>query len=180
MMLVLRVFPVAVDSLVCGRLAGQTAGFVCGPLLLAHIAKIKLAHDVEKRGQIRTVLIIAVDVIANGDKMDAMLPENDLCEIACLQIFTAHTGHIFHDHCADFFRFNILDHLLPGGPLKIPAGPAIVRIMDTILKTMLSRIVLQEYFLISDRITVALQFVIAGKTLVKRSYFRFRLPAVHV
>ena len=62
--------------------------------------------------------------------LDVMLPENDLCIISRLQVFAAHAAHVFYDHSADLFRFNVPDQLLPGGAFKIAARPAVISVMN--------------------------------------------------
>lgn len=65
MVLVLRVFPVSVDSTVGGRLTGFAFDTNSGALLAAQITKIPLIHNIEERGQFIAVLIVAVHAVGD-------------------------------------------------------------------------------------------------------------------
>ena len=51
-------------------------------------------HDVEEGRKLVAVLVITVHAVGNGNKVDAMLPEEYLCVKAGLQIVTPRPAHI--------------------------------------------------------------------------------------
>ena len=180
MVLLVRVFSVPVNFMVRRGNPRPGAGLIRGFLLPAEITKIKLVHDIQDRGKLATILIGAVNAVADSDETDAMLPEEYFGVISGLQVIASDPAHVFRQHSRDLSRFNVRDQPFPGGPFKVSAAPAIVRIMDAIQKAMLCGIQFQVFFLVGDGIAVPGEVVITRKALVKRGSFIFRLPAVHV
>ena len=126
MVFVLRVFLVTVNGTVGGGLAGLSLDADGGFLLAAQVAQIPLVHDVEEGGKLIAVLVIAVHAVCDGDKVDAVLPEEHLRVKAGLQIVTPCPAHILDDHMGNLARLNVCDELLPCWTLKVAAAPAVV------------------------------------------------------
>src|SRR5699024_11211992 len=84
--LVLRVFFVAIDGIVGGGLACLAFDTVCCRNLFGLVTQIPFVHDIEKGGKLAAVLFLAVNVIGNSDKMNPILPEHYLGVKAGLQI----------------------------------------------------------------------------------------------
>ena len=94
MVFVLRVFLIAVDGAVGGWLAGFPLDPNGGFLLAAQVTKIPFVHDVEEGRKLVAVLVITVHAVGNGNKVNAVLPEEYLCVKAGLQIVTPRPAHI--------------------------------------------------------------------------------------
>ena len=118
---VLRVFPVAVDGMGGGMLPRGTFDFVGSGYLAGLIPQIPLVHDVQKRGELVAVLILAVHAVGDGNKMNPMLTKEYLGVKARLQVITPCPAHVLDNHPADLSGFNVGNHALPIGTLKIAA-----------------------------------------------------------
>ena len=135
MVFVFRVFLVAIDGAVGGRLAGFSLDADGGFLLTAQIAQIPLVHDVEEGRKFIAVLVITVHAVGDGNKVNAVLPEEHLRVKAGLQIVTPRSAHILDNHMGDLAHLNICNELLPCRPLKIASAPSVVylnAVFDTI------------------------------------------------
>ena len=175
----LRVFFVAVNHLVRDWNARLGSSLISRPLLSADVPQIKLVHNIEEWDIFAGCLIKTVDPISDGDETDFMLPEKYINIKSGLQVIAPHTAHILHNHRADLVRLNIRDHLFPCRALKSTSRPTVIRIMDTVSKTMRIRIVLEVSLLIGYGIAVTCEVVIAGKALIQSCDFFFRLPDFH-
>ena len=89
-----------------------------------------------------------------------MLAEEDLRVITGLQIISSDAAHVFDDHCVDLAGFDIRNHALPFGTLKIAAGPAVVCVMHTIVETVLSCVISKNTLLRYDGITFSGKFIV--------------------
>ena len=87
--LVLRVFFVAIDGVVGGGLARLALDTVCCRNLFGLVTQIPFIHDIEKGRKLATVLFLAVDVIGDSNKMNPILPEHYLGVKAGLQVVSA-------------------------------------------------------------------------------------------
>ena len=130
MVFVFKILLVAIDGAVGGRLAGFSLDADCSFLLAAQVTKIPLVHDVEEGSKFIAVLIVAVHAVGDGDKVDAMLPEEYLRVKSGLQIVSPRPAHILDDHMGYLACFNIRNQLLPGRSLEITAAPSVVRIYN--------------------------------------------------
>ena len=87
--LVLRVFFVAIDGVVGGGLARLAFDTVRCRNLFGLVTQIPFVHDIEKGRKLAAVLFLAVDVIGDSNKMNPILPEHYLGVKAGLQVVSA-------------------------------------------------------------------------------------------
>ena len=179
MVFVFRVFPVAIDSAVGGRLAGFPFDTNGGFLLAAQVAQIPFIHDVEEGGKLVAVLVVAVHAVGNSDKVNAVLPEEYLRVKSGLQIVTPRPAHILDDHMGDFACLNICDELLPCRALEITAAPAVVRIVSAVGVAFLLGIAFEVFFLIHDGIAIPGVVIVTGQPLIKSGNLAFSLFRAH-
>lgn len=135
--LITRHFLVAINGTVGGRLAGFAFHTDRCFLLAAQITKIPLVHNVEERGKLIAVLIVAVHAVGNRHKVNMMLTEEYLRVKACLQIITPRPAHIFYNDMSNFARFDVCNKLFPSGTLKISSTPTVIGIVLTVRITFL-------------------------------------------
>ena len=164
--MILRVFLVSVDGMVGGRFTGFSPCLDRCDLLAAAISQIPFVHDIQKRCKLAGTLIKAVHAVADSNKTDTLFSKQHFRVKAGLQIISANSGHILHQHSADLTSFNICQQLFPTGSVKVATGVTIIRIMDTVFEAVLGGIFLQHFFLIDDGVAVARQFVITGEPLI--------------
>ena len=179
MVFVFRVFPVAIDSTVGGRLAGFSLDPDGGFLLAAQVAQIPFVHDVEEGGKLVAVLVIAVHAVGDGDKVNAVLPEEFLRVKPGLQIVTPRPAHILDDHMGNLARLNICDELLPCRTLEIAAAPAVVGIVTAVGVAPLLGIAFEVFFLIHDGVTIPGIVIVTGQPLIESGNFAFSLFHAH-
>ena len=100
--------------------------------------------------------------------MNPMLTKEYLGVKARLQIVTPCPAHVLDNHPADLPGFNVGNHALPIGTLKVAAGPAIVRIVGDVGIAVLGRVVFEVCFLIQNGVAVAREIIVTGQALVQR------------
>ena len=166
--LILRVLFVAIDGMGGSVFPRGALDFVGGRYLPGLIPQIPLVHNVQERGKLIAVLILAVHAVGDGNKMNPMLTKEYLGVEARLQIVPACPAHVLHNHPADLSGFNVGNHALPIGTLKVAAGPAIVRIVGDVGVAVLGCIVFEVCFLIQNGVAVAREIIVTGQALVQR------------
>ena len=151
---VLRVFLIAVDGTVGGWLAGFPLDPNGGFLLAAQVTKIPFVHDVEEGRKLVAVLVITVHAVGNGNKVDAMLPEEYLRVKAGLQIVTPRPAHILDNDMGHLACFNVRHQLFPCRTLEIAAAPSIIGIVAAVGVASLLGIAFEVFFLIHDGVAI--------------------------
>ena len=131
-------------------LPGFAPYLVCCPLFSAAIPQIPLAHDIDERRKLAGTGVGAVDAVADGDEAHPEFAKEDFRIKSSLKIVTANPAHVLCDDTADLASFNIGNQPLPIGPVEVPAGPAVIGVVDAVVKAMLSGVALQLHFLICD------------------------------
>ena len=86
-----------------------------------------------------------------GDLQHSYCPRVSLNKLyigikSSLEIITSDSAHVLGDDTADLPGLNVGNQPFPVWTLKIAPGPSIVRVVDTICKTSLGRIALQQHF----------------------------------
>ena len=179
MVFVLRVFPVAIDSAVSGRLAGLALDADGGFLLAAQVAQIPLVHDVEEGGKFIAVLVIAVHAVGDGNKVNAVLPEEFLRVKSGLQIVTPRPAHILDNDMGYLPGLDVCNQLFPSWAFKIAAAPAVVGIVTAVGVAPLLGIAFEVFFLIHDGIAIPGVVIVAGQPLIESGNFAFSLFHAH-
>ena len=148
--LVIRVFSIAINGAVGSRLARLTLDPDGSSLLTAQVPQIPFAHDVDKRRKLAGTGVIAVDAVADGDETHPEFAKENLRIETGLQIVSADSAHVLRQHQSHFSGLNVGHQPFPCRPVEIPARPSVISVMDDIGKTMLGSVALQVLFLIHD------------------------------
>lgn len=136
-------------------------------------------HDVEEGGKFIAVLVIAVHAVGDGNKVNAVLPEEYLRVKAGLQIVTPRPAHILDDHMGNLTRLNVCNELLPCRTLEIAAAPAVVGIVAAVGVASLLGIAFEVFFLIHDGVAIPGVVIVAGQPLIKSGNSAFSLFHAH-
>ena len=136
-------------------------------------------HDVEEGGKFIAVLVIAVHAVGDGNKVNAVLPEEYLRVKSGLQIVAPRPAHILDDHMGDFARLNICNELLPCRPLKVAAAPSVIGIVAAVGVASLLGVAFEVFFLIHDGIAIPGVVIVAGQPLIESGNFAFSLFHAH-
>ena len=83
-------------------------------------------HDVEEGGKFIAVLVIAVHAVGDGNKVNAVLPEEYLRVKSGLQIVTPRPAHILDNDMGYLPGLDVCNQLFPSWAFKIAAAPAVV------------------------------------------------------
>ena len=176
---VLRVFLIAVDGTVGGWLAGFPLDPNGGFLLAAQVTKIPFVHDVEEGGKFIAVLVIAVHAVGDGNKVNAVLPEEYLRVKSGLQIVTPRPAHILDNDMGYLPGLDVCNQLFPSWAFKIAAAPAVVGIVTAVGVAPLLGIAFEVFFLIHDGIAIPGVVIVAGQPLIESGNFAFSLFHAH-
>ena len=179
MVFVLRVFLVTVNGTVGGGLAGLSLDADGGFLLAAQVAQIPLVHDVEEGGKFIAVLVIAVHAVGDGNKVNAVLPEEYLRVKSGLQIVTPRPAHILDNDMGYLPGLDVCNQLFPSWAFKIAAAPAVVGIVTAVGVAPLLGIAFEVFFLIHDGIAIPGVVIVAGQPLIESGNFAFSLFHAH-
>ena len=122
-MLVLPVLAVAV-----GRAGAVLAALPLASQHILHlpgsVSEVDLIHGKEERGH--NVVVLRVEVVRDGEELDAVLREKLLGVVAGLPHIAAQPGQVFGNNHIDLPLFQHTQHFLEAGTVKIAAGPAVV------------------------------------------------------
>ena len=179
MVFVLRVFLVTVNGTVGGGLAGFSLDADGGFLLAAQVAQIPLVHDVEEGGKFIAVLIVAVHAVGDGNKVNAVLPEEYLRIKAGLQIITTGSAHVLDNDMGHLSGLDVCHQLLPCRPFKISTAPAVIRIVPTVGVASLPGVAFEVLFLIHDGVAVAGVVIVTAQPLIQSGDFFLSLFHAH-
>lgn len=111
-------------------------------------------HDVEEGGKFIAVLVIAVHAVGDGNKVNAVLPEEYLRVKSGLQIVTPRPAHILDNDMGHLACFNVRHQLFPCRTLEIAAAPSIIGIVAAVGVASLLGIAFEVFFLIHDGVAI--------------------------
>jgi len=176
---VLWVLLIAVDGAVGGWLAGFPFDANGRFLLAAQVTKIPFVHDVEEGRKLVAVLVVTVHAVGNGNKVDAMLPEEYLCVKAGLQIVTPRPAHVLDNNMGHLSGLNVRHQPLPCGTVKIAAAPSVIGVMAAVGVASLPGVAFEVLFLIHDGVAVAGVVIVTAQPLIESGNFAFSLFHAH-
>ncbi len=136
-------------------------------------------HDVEEGGKFIAVLVITVHAVGDGNKVDAVLPEEYLRVKSGLQIVAPCPAHILDNHMGNLTRLNVCDELLPCRALEIAAAPSVIGIVAAVGVAPLLGVAFEVFFLIHDGIAIPGVVIVAGQPLIESGNFAFSLFHAH-
>ena len=154
MVFVIRVFLIAIDGAVGGGLAGFPLDPNGGFLLAAQVTKIPFVHDVEEGRKFVAVLVITVHAVGNGNKVDAVLPEEYLRVKTCLQVITTSPAHILDNDMGHLSGLDVRHQPFPCGTVKISAAPSVIGIVAAVGVASLLGIAFEVFLLIHDGVAI--------------------------
>ena len=111
-------------------------------------------HNVEEGGKFIAVLIVAVHAVGDGNKVNAVLPEEYLRVKSGLQIITTSPTHVFDDYMSNLSGLDVLHQLLPSGTVKVAAAPSVIGIVAAVGVAPLLGVAFEVFFLIHDGVAV--------------------------
>ena len=179
MILVLRVFLVAIDGAVGGGLAGFPFDPNGGFLLAAQVTKIPFVHDVEEGRKFVAVLIVAVHAVGNRHKVDAVLPEEYLRVKAGLQVITTGPAHILDNDMGNLSGLDVRHQPFPCGTVKITAAPSVIGIVAAVGVASLLGIAFEVFFLIHDGVAITGIVIVTAQPLIQSGDFFLSLFHAH-
>ena len=150
------------------RFAGVAFDFITDTAFLADVAGIPLIEQVSDGCQF-VFSLGRVDVVRNGNKSDVMVREKFFCQPPDLDIVSAQTGKVFDEHSRGFSLFKLLHHFNETGTVHGHAGNAIIQKVNQIGIAFFLCNFGEQFLLVADAVTLALQIIITGKTLIEKS-----------
>ena len=150
------------------RFAGVAFDFITDTAFLADVAGIPLIEQVSDGCQF-VFSLGRVDVVRNGNKSDVMVREKFFCQPSDLNIVSAQTGKVFDEHSRGFSLFKLLHHFNETGTVHGHAGNAIIQKVNQIGIAFFLCNFGEQFLLVANAVTLALQIIITGKTLIEKS-----------
>ena len=150
------------------RFAGVAFDFITDTAFLADVTGIPLIEQVSDGCQF-IFSLGRVDVVRNGNKSDVMVWEKFFCQPPDLDIVSAQTGKVFDEHSRGFPLFKLLHHFNETGTVHGHAGNAIIQKVNQIGIAFFLCNFGEQFLLVADAVTLALQIIITGKTLIEKS-----------
>ena len=150
------------------RFAGVAFDFITDTAFLADVAGIPLIEQVSDGCQF-VFSLGRVDVVRNGNKSDVMVWEKFFCQPPDLDIVSAQTGKVFDEHSRGFSLFKLLHHFNETGTVHGHAGNAIIQKVNQIGIAFFLCNFGEQFLLVANAVTLALQIIITGKTLIEKS-----------
>ena len=156
----LLVFRISIRRTITSRLTRHTLCPNDRSDLFACVLCIPLVHNVAERREVAVGLDGIIDVIVDGNEMNARLSEVNLAVIANFQIISSKSRHIFDNDRSDISRVNILYQFLERRTIEIRAGITIVHIELNVAETFLLGILSEHFLLVRDTVALAVQLVV--------------------
>ena len=121
-----------------------------GTCLMAGALTLVIMNLPTEGGEI-IVPIEAVHTVIHSNQADTLLAKY-LHDLTNPEIITSHAAHILHTDRVNLSRLHFRHHCHETGTIKAGARDAVIGEVNSIRQVMVSRILLQEPFLIRDRI----------------------------
>jgi hypothetical protein len=131
--------------------------------------KVVFTHHVEEGGKLSRFLRFAVDAVGYGDETNALLTEQNLGEVAHLQIVSPDAAHVLDQNTADPSGIDVRHQTFPAGALKGAAGNAVIGVMPDVGETVLLCVLLQHGLLIDNAVAFTERILIVGEALIECS-----------
>ena len=126
------------------EIAAAPLGFQGASCLYRYVAAVCLVHNVLDRDrQIVRRVIHGIYIVIDRDKADAVGREHPAHVAACLDILTAKTGEILHDHAVCFALLDHVHHFLKRRTVEQDAAVSVVDFLgnDLDLRVLLHEII---------------------------------------
>ena len=132
-----------------------------------------LVHEVQQREHEFRVPLVRVDVVVNGNQPDTVNTEL-VNRLANLQMVPSEAAHVLDNHRVHIASLDPLHHVHVARTVKPDTRNAIVTEMRGIGHLVPAGVVLQQHFLIGDRVGFARQFILMAQTFIEGRDFTFR------
>ena len=144
---------------------------VAGPHRLCYLAGnvsgVPFIYDVQKRGELGALLVVAVHSAVNGDKANAQLRESHFCIHSHFKVITAKPGKVFHHNAIYPLGFYIVYHTLKIRTVEVRAAIAIVYVFIDHKQAVLLSVAAQHHALSGNRIAFPGSFIVSGQTKIQ-------------
>ena len=171
MVLIVRVFGVAVWRLGTQRFAGFALCLEHRTNFLTGVLGIKFVENVDKRSKITVLLIGTVHAVVDGNKAYICAGKSDLGIETYLEVISSQSAHILYDDRADL-AFVYKDHkALPIRSFEGSPTVAIVNEKHRVPEAIFISELLEDSLLIQNRIAIPLKFIVTGQTAVQSRDF---------
>ena len=124
-------------------------------------------HYVEERGEVVILRLVAVHAVGDGNKVDAVLPEEYLRVESRLQIITTRPAHVLDNDMGYLSGLNVRHQPFPCGTVKITAAPAVIGVMAAVGVASLLGVAFEVFFLIHDGIAVTGIVIVSAQPLIQ-------------
>ena len=135
--------------------------------LAGAVPQVNLVHG-EEEG-CHDVLPLGVEVVRDGNIVDAVLGEELLSVVAGLPHIAAQTGQVFGNDGVGLALLELLHHFLKGRAVKVAAGVAIIRKLPHQSDTVLLAVVLYDHALVRNTGRFSALSLFIGETQVGKS-----------
>ena len=146
-MLVLPVLAVAVGR-AGAVLAALPLAFQYVLYLAGAVPEVDLVHGEQEGGH--DVVVLRIEVVRNGDILDAVFRKELLGVVAGLPHIAAQPGQVLCDDQVGLALLQLLQHLLEAGAVEVAAGVAVVHKFPDEGDVVLFAVVLHDHALIGD------------------------------
>ncbi len=133
----------------------------------AGVTGIPFCHNIEERSKLTRFSILTVDVIADGNKADAMLTEKHFGIKTDLQIIPPNSAHVFYNNNVDISGFNFRNHFLKAFAVKGGAAYTVITEMTATCETASCCEIFKDFLLVGDGIALALHLIVTTKARIQ-------------
>ena len=131
--------------------------------LAGNVPGVPFIYDIQKRGKLGALLVVAVHSAVNGDKADPQLREAHFCIHSHFKVITAKPGKVFHHNAIYPAILYIAYHSLKTRAVEVgPAVPVIYVFIDHKQAVLLS-VAAQHHALGGYGIAFPGSFIVSGQ-----------------
>lgn len=172
-MLIVRVFEVAIRRIGTQRFAGFTLCLEHRTDFLTGVLGVPFVDDIKKRSKIAVLLIGAVHAVVDGNESNICAGQHHLGVVTYLEVVSAQSAHVLYDDRTDLALVHKSHKALPIRAVEIGAAVAIVNKIQGVSEAIVISEFLEDSLLIQYGIAIPLQFIVTGQTAVQcRDFIR--------
>ena len=126
MVLIRRVFYVAIGRICTERLTVLTFGLKHSAYFLAGILGVPFVNDVEEWRKIAVLLIGTVDTVVNCNETDVGAGKENFRVVANLEVISSKAAHVLHNDGADAALLSKRNQTLPVWTIEVRAAVPVI------------------------------------------------------
>lgn len=135
-----------------------------------YVLCVHVVQDVLERRDIHAARVVdGINAIIDCDKPHIPLREVNLRVLAAENVVAPQAGEVLHNDKVDFAFFNVRNHFLEAGPLKISPRVSIVRIYGPDLPALAFYIIGEHIVLVADAHTLVIDSIFGGQPTIDTS-----------